>query len=122
MVLTNEGAHLSVIEGMKDKGECAGGCNHDTARPGAKEPSAAQNPASTGHYDEALKQLQTAKLAHEHRKLRAEAENALRDLDFRLTLEKLTYEASLDGVPVRHITASHDQAFEALEAAQNRVA
>lgn len=122
MVSTNEGAHLSVIEGMKDKSECAGGCNHhDTAR-GPKEPSAAQNPASTARYDEALKQLQIAKLAHEHRKLRAEAENALRDLDFQLTLEKLTYEASLDGVPVRHITASHDQAFEALEAAQGRVA
>jgi hypothetical protein len=25
-------------------------------------------------------------------------------------------------VPIRHITASHDQAFEALEAAQQRVA
>lgn len=122
MVSINEGAHLSVIEGMKDKGECAGACNHDATRAGAKEPSAVQNPANTGHYDEALKQLRIAKLAHEHRKLRAEAENALRDLDFQLTLEKLVYEASQDGVPVRHITASHDQAFEALEAAQQRVA
>jgi hypothetical protein len=121
MVLMNEGAHLSVIEGMKDKSGCAGGCNHDAAA-GPKEPPTAQNPASTGRYDEALKQLQIAKLAHEHRKLRAEAENKLRDLDFALTLEKLTYEASLDGVPIRHITASHDQAFEALEAAQQRVA
>jgi hypothetical protein len=121
MVSINEGAHLSVIEGMKDKGECAGACNHDN-RTGAKEPSAAQNPAGTGRYDEALKQLQFAKLAHEHRKLRAEMENQMRELDFALTLEKLTYEASLDGVPVRHITASHDQAFEALEAAQQRVA
>lgn len=120
MVSINEGAHLSVIEGMKDKGECAGACNHDATRP--KEPLAAQNPASTGHYDEALKQMQFAKLAHEHRKLRAEMENQMRELDFALTLEKLTYEASLDGVPVRHITASHDQAFEALEAAQQRVA
>jgi hypothetical protein len=121
MVLINDGAHLSVIEGMKDKGECAGGCNHD-ARSGPKEPLSPQNPAGTGRFDEALKQLQIAKLAHEHRKLRTEAENTLRDLDFKLTLEKLTYEASLDGVPVRHITASHDQAFEALEAAQQRIA
>lgn len=121
MVLTNEGAHLSVIEGMKDRGECAGGCNHDAAR-GPKEPPDAQNPAAIKAYDDAMKQLQFAKLAHAHRKLRAEAENRLREQDFELTLEKLVFEASLAGVPVRHITASHDQAFEALEAAQNRVA
>jgi hypothetical protein len=122
MVSINEGAHLSVIEGMKNKGACTGACNHDSEPVGPKEPPAAQNPPETLQYDAALKQLQREKLAHEHRKLRAEAENALRDLDFQLTLEKLTFEASLDGVPVRHITDSHDQAFEALEAAQQRVA
>jgi hypothetical protein len=122
MVSINEGAHLSVIEGMKGKDGCTGECNHDTGRTGPKEPLATQNPQETGRYDMALKQLQLAKLAHEHRKLRMELENQQRDLDFALTLEKLTFEASLDGVPVRHITDSHDQAFEALEAAQQRVA
>jgi hypothetical protein len=122
MVPNNEGAHLSVIEGMKDKGECAGGCTHDSERAGPKEPSPAQNPASTRHYDDALKRLLQDKLAHEHNKLRAALDNSMRDLNFQLTLEQLTFEASLNGVPVRHITDSHDQAFEALEAAQQRVA
>jgi hypothetical protein len=122
MVSNNEAAHLSVIEGMRGKCECGGECGHQAGQEAMKEPSQPHNPAGLQRFDAALRQLQMAKLEHEHRKLRASAADAARELEFELTLEKLTYEASLDGVPVRHITDSHEQAFEALEAAQNRVA
>lgn len=119
MVSTNEGTHLSVIQGMKDSNECAGNCKSEDT---AKQAHPAYAMLTTERYDDALRQLQTARLAHEHRKQRALLEDGMRELDFKLTLEKLAFEASLDGVPVKHIEESHDQAFEALEAAQNRVA
>lgn len=118
MVSNNEGTRLSVIQGMKDDTECAGHCKSETA----KEPLGAQNPLDTREYDVALKHLQLSKLAHEHRKQRIDLENQMREMEFKLTLEKLTFEAALDGVPVKHIEESHEQAFEALESAQNRVA
>ena len=122
MVSNNEGSHLSVIEGMKGKTGCTGECNHSTEGT-AKEPSATQNPpVIAARYDDALKQLLTAKLAHAHLLQRMELENQMRELNFTLTLEKLTFEATLDGVPFRHIEESHDAARESLEAAQKRVA
>lgn len=123
MVSTSEGTHLSVIQGLKGQEQCAGHCKHDDEQADAKEPSTAQNPpVIAARYDEALKQLLTAKLAHSHLIQRTALENQMRELGFQLTLEKLTFEAALDGVPVKHIEESHEQAFEALEAAQNKVA
>ena len=117
MVSHNEGTRLSVIQGMKDSTECAGNCKEE-----AKEASTGRDTLNASRYDAALKQLLAAKLAHSHKKQRALLEDGMRELDFSLTLEKLTFEAALDGVPVKHIEESHEQAFEALEAAQNRVA
>lgn len=118
MVSNNEGTRLSVIQGMKDDNECAGHCKSESA----KEPLGAQTPLDVQRYDESLKRLLEAKLAHAHRKQRLELEDQMRELEFKFTLEKLTFEAALDGVPVKHIEESHEQAFEALESAQNRVA
>lgn len=120
MVSNNDNTHLTVIEGMKGKAACTGECRHEATE--AKEASYSHDPLDTKHYDEALKRLQLAKLDYEHTKLRAALEDQQRDLYYKLKLEKLTFEAALDGVPVKHIEDSHEQAFEALESAQNRVA
>jgi hypothetical protein len=118
MVSNTEGTRLSVIQGMKDSTDCTGNCKSDAA----KEASTSHDPLNIKRYDAELKQLLLAKLAHNHQQQVKRLEEGMQELNFTLALERLTFGAALDGVPVKHIEASHEQAFEALESAQNRVA